>query len=176
MPHKHNPVDSVLVNAAVLRSPGLVGTLFATSVHEHQRAAGAWHAQWLPLLELLGLADGATARTARLVAQLQVHPERMRRNLDASGGLVMAESVATRLAAVIGRTAAHERVRDATLAAASAGGFARALADDDAVRGALGEAGIAEALDPLSWLGSSPDIIDSARARHRLLTQSRDVP
>ena len=59
MPHKRNPVGSVLVRSAAVRAPGLVATVLSAAVHEGQRATGAWHAEWSPLRELLHLAGGA---------------------------------------------------------------------------------------------------------------------
>ena len=72
MPHKQNPVGSVLVRAAALRSPGLVATVLSAAVHEGERATGAWHAEWSPLRELLHLAGGAAALTADVLDRLEV--------------------------------------------------------------------------------------------------------
>src|SRR5581483_6321206 len=46
MPHKHNPVGSVLSLAAVERVPGLVSSFLSNMVQEHERAAGGWQAEW----------------------------------------------------------------------------------------------------------------------------------
>ncbi|HEX6920691.1 MAG TPA: 3-carboxy-cis,cis-muconate cycloisomerase [Actinomycetes bacterium] len=164
MPHKRNPVDSVLVTALARRAPGLVGTLYATSVQEHERAAGGWHAEWEPLLELLRLAGAAAARTRKMLEGLQVHPDRMRANLDATGGLVMAESVAARLAPHLGRSEAHDVV---ARAAAEHQGFRDALLASPEVREHLGAEGLDEALDPGSWLGAAVDLVDRALQAHR---------
>jgi 3-carboxy-cis,cis-muconate cycloisomerase len=83
MPHKRNPSRSVLIMAAARRTPGLVGTILAAGVHEHERAVGSWHAEWRPLLELLRLAGGVAGRVADLLACLEVDVARMRTNLDA---------------------------------------------------------------------------------------------
>ncbi|SCF22228.1 3-carboxy-cis,cis-muconate cycloisomerase [Micromonospora chokoriensis] len=163
MPHKRNPVDSILVTAAARRGPGLVATVFAAAVQEHERAAGAWHAEWEPLLDLLHVAGGAAARCARMLVGLQVHPARMRENLDATGGLVLAEAVAARLAPVVGRGVAHDLV---TRAAAGAS-FRAALLADPAIRAHLSEAAIDEALDPYRWLGSAHRFVDTALATVR---------
>lgn len=53
MPHKQNPVAAVSAVACAMQAPGLVATLHAAMVQEHQRAAGAWHAEWKPLRDLL---------------------------------------------------------------------------------------------------------------------------
>ena len=85
MPHKRNPARSVLVTAAVHRTPGLVSTLLAAMPQEHQRAAGRWQAEPPVLTELLRLVGGAAGHTRRLVEELRVDADRMRANLDASG-------------------------------------------------------------------------------------------
>jgi 3-carboxy-cis,cis-muconate cycloisomerase len=61
MPHKRNPVAAVSVLAASAQAPGLAATLYAAMVHEHERAAGAWHAEWRPLRELLITTGSAAA-------------------------------------------------------------------------------------------------------------------
>ncbi|MBQ1023462.1 3-carboxy-cis,cis-muconate cycloisomerase [Micromonospora sp. C95] len=166
MPHKRNPVDSVLVTAAARRGPGLVGTLFAAAAQEHERATGGWHAEWEPLLDLVHLAGGATARTARMLAGLDVRPQRMRANLDASGGLLLAEAVAARLAPALGRAAAHDLVRRA----AARPDFRAGLLAEADLRAHLSEADVDAALDPAGWLGSAGQLIDRALDLHREAT------
>ncbi|AVT35602.1 3-carboxy-cis,cis-muconate cycloisomerase [Plantactinospora sp. BB1] len=163
MPHKRNPVDAVLLGAAARRGPHLVGTLFAAAVQEHERATGGWHAEWEPLLDLLRLAGGAAGRTARLLARLDVRPERMRHNLDALGGRVLAEAVAARLAPALGRADAH----DVLARAAAAPDFRAALLADPAVRARLGEPELDRALDPANWLGSAGTFVDRALREYR---------
>ncbi|WP_036391003.1 3-carboxy-cis,cis-muconate cycloisomerase [Micromonospora chokoriensis] len=158
MPHKRNPVDSILVTAAARRGPGLVATLFAAAVQEHERAAGAWHAEWEPLLDLLHVAGGAAARCARMLVGLQVSAQRMRANFDATGGLLLAEAVAARLAPAVGRGVAHDLVTRA----AAAPSFRAALLADPEIRAYLSEGEIAEALDPYRWLGSAGRFVDRA--------------
>lgn len=84
MPHKQNPVASVAVVACALRTPGLVATLLGAMPGEHERAAGAWHAEWETLGDLLRLTGSAAAWTRELLDGLEVDAARMRANLDAS--------------------------------------------------------------------------------------------
>ncbi|OWV11148.1 3-carboxy-cis,cis-muconate cycloisomerase [Micromonospora wenchangensis] len=163
MPHKRNPVDAILVGAAARRGPGLVATLFAAAVQEHERAAGGWHAEWEPLRDLLHLAGGASARCARLLAGLRVDPARMRANLDATGGRVLAEAVAARLAPAVGRDVAHDLVARAAAAPA----FRAALLADPEIRAHLSGTEVDEALDPDRWLGSAGRFVDAALAAAR---------
>ena len=167
LPHKQNPVGSVLITAIVRRMPGLVATLYAAGVHEHERATGAWHAEWEPLRELVRLAGAAGVRTGRLLSELQVHPEKMRANLDLTQGLVLSESVAARLAPVLGRAGAHQLVGQLGQVAVEKGTSLRdQLVADPAVRRVLSAEAIDEALDPANWLGSSGTLIDRALAAH----------
>jgi 3-carboxy-cis,cis-muconate cycloisomerase len=87
MPHKRNPVLSVLIGSAAAQVPALAQILQASLVSVHERATGAWHAEWLPLRECLRLTGGAAQTSAELCAGLEVRPERMRANLEITGAL-----------------------------------------------------------------------------------------
>ncbi len=168
MPHKRNPVGGVLVTAAAKRIPGLVATLFATMSQEHERAAGAWHAEWETLTELLRLTGGAAAHAREIVAGLSVDAARMQQNLGLTRGTIMSESVASRLAPVLGRTGAQEVAARASRRAAEQGTALRdALLAEPAVREHLGADALDAALDPAAYLGSAPEFIDRALAAHR---------
>jgi len=80
MAHKRNPVASVSVLACATRVPGLVATLLATMPQEHERAAGAWQAEWGTLSDLLTLVGSAASWGADLLGGLEVDVERMREN------------------------------------------------------------------------------------------------
>ena len=121
MPHKRNPVAAVAVLGCTRQVPGLLATLAAAAEQEHQRAAGAWHAEWEPLADLLRLTGSAASWAADLLAGLELDPARMRRNLDAARGFPMAEHVAALLAPALGRTAAHDLVAAASARAAAEG-------------------------------------------------------
>jgi 3-carboxy-cis,cis-muconate cycloisomerase len=173
MPHKRNPVAAIAILGCTRRAPGLLATLAACAEQEHQRAAGAWHAEWEPLADLLRLTGSAASWAAGLLAGLEVDADRMRANLDAAGGLPLAESVAAVLAPALGRLPAHDLVAEASAAAATAGGDLRGAlleAPDRAAR--LKDAGITAeqidaALDPAGYLGSAAAFTDAALAAHR---------
>jgi 3-carboxy-cis,cis-muconate cycloisomerase len=86
MPHKRNPVAAITARAAARRAPGLAAVLLAAADHEHQRAAGPWHAEWQTLSELLCTTGGAAARLRTSLEGLQVHPDRMAANLELTTG------------------------------------------------------------------------------------------
>jgi 3-carboxy-cis,cis-muconate cycloisomerase len=168
MPHKRNPVGGVLVTAAAKRVPGLVATLFAAMSQEHERAAGAWHAEWETLTELLRLTGGAAAHTREIVTGLSVDAGRMRENLALTHGTIMSESVASRLSPALGRTGAQELAARASRRAAEQGTTLReALLAEPAIREHLSGDALDAALDPAGYLGSAPEFIDRALAAHR---------
>lgn len=82
MAHKRNPVAAVSALACAKRVPGLVATALATMEQEHERAAGAWQAEWGVYTELLGLVGSATSWSLELLEHLQVDPGRMAENLE----------------------------------------------------------------------------------------------
>ncbi len=81
MPHKRNPVAAVSALGCARQAPGLVATLLAAMVGEHERAAGAWHSEWRPLTELLTLTGSAASWLRTCLEGLEVDPARMRANL-----------------------------------------------------------------------------------------------
>jgi 3-carboxy-cis,cis-muconate cycloisomerase len=168
LPQKRNPVRAVLVLAAAERAPGLVGTVFATMIQEHERAAGAWHAEWETVRELLRVAGAASHHAAALLQSLQVDPHRMAENLAADGGLVMAEHLALQLARHTGRAAARDVTRRCIEESKSSNvAFADVVRGDPEVRSHLSESQITAALDPAGYLGSVDELIERAQDAHR---------
>ena len=85
MPHKRNPIGSVLAVACARQAQAQAGVLLGSLAQEHERAFGAWHAEWLGLTGALCYSGGAVDAAGRAVAGLDVHEDRMRANLEASG-------------------------------------------------------------------------------------------
>ena len=168
LPHKRNAIGSVLAIACARRVRGAAGVLLAAMPQELERAAGAWQSEWEPLRESLALTGGAAAAVREALEGLEVRPERMRENLDATGGLLMAESVVAALGQRVGRRRARELV-DAACGRALDGGTSlrEQLIGDGAVSDELSEEEIDRALDPGGYLGSAEAFIDRALSRYR---------
>ena len=96
MPQKRNPVRARLRASARLAAAH-ASVLTDALDQEHERAAGAWHAEWDALSGALAHTGGALAAIAETLEALEVHPERMRTNLDLLDGLVHSEQVVFRL-------------------------------------------------------------------------------
>jgi 3-carboxy-cis,cis-muconate cycloisomerase len=92
MAHKRNPVAAVSVLACVRRVPGLVATILASMEQEHERAAGAWQAEWGTLSDLLALTGSAAAWGRDLLEGLEVDAVRMRENLARLASVGVAEA------------------------------------------------------------------------------------
>jgi 3-carboxy-cis,cis-muconate cycloisomerase len=173
MPHKRNPVAAVVILGCTRRAPGLLAGLAAAGEQEHQRAAGAWHAEWEPLADLLRLTASAAAWSAELLTGLRVDAERMRANLDAARGLPLAEHVTAVLAPALGALAAHDLVAGASRRAALDGrALGDVLAQTPEYAGPIAAAGVtadqvAAALDPATYLGATDELIAAALGRHR---------
>src|SRR5579871_2440903 len=168
MPHKRNPVAAAAVLAAATRAPGLVATLMSAQVQEHERGLGGWHAEWVALPELVVLAAGALSQTVETIAGLEVDAARMRANLDATHGLIMAEAVMMALGGALGRLEAHHLVEAACRRAVAEGRHLRdVLAQDGTVAAHLDAAALDRLFDPLNYLGATEALIDRVLAARR---------
>jgi 3-carboxy-cis,cis-muconate cycloisomerase len=167
LPHKRNPAGAVRAGAAARRVPALAATLLAAMAQEHERAAGAWQAEAETLGEALALTGGAAATMRGVLEQLEVHPGRMRENLDATGGLLLAERVTMAVAERVGRLEAHGAVEAACERVAAGGGSLRdELLAEDAVAAHLSPAALDELLDPSGYLGSAGAFVERALAAY----------
>jgi 3-carboxy-cis,cis-muconate cycloisomerase len=179
MPHKQNPVAAIAILGCAKRVPGLLATMAAAAEQEHQRAAGAWHAEWEPLADLLRLTGSAASWAAEMLGGLTVDAARMSANIEAAKGLPLAEHVTALLADTLGRSAAHDLVAEAGSRAVTAGLPLRDVLlglPESAQR--LEEAGISAeqveaALDPAGYLGAAGEFVDAALAAHRTNREGR---
>jgi 3-carboxy-cis,cis-muconate cycloisomerase len=156
MPQKRNPVRSTLAVACARLAHAHAGVLMGELAHEHERAVGGWHAEWEALSGVLAFAGGSAAAAADAVADLEVDTERMRANLEAGGGVVVAERISFALTARLGRSRAHEAVA----AAARAPSFREALLADE--RTGLSPEELDALLDPAGYLGAAEALVDRA--------------
>ena len=156
MPQKRNPVGSTLAVACARLAYAHAGVLLGGLAHEHERGVGGWHAEWEALSGALAYAGGAAAAAAEAVAGLEVDAGRMRTNLEASGGLIVAERVAFALAPRLGRSRAHDLVAEA----ARARSFREALLADE--RTGLSTDELDALLDPTGYLGSAEALVARA--------------
>jgi 3-carboxy-cis,cis-muconate cycloisomerase len=175
MPNKHNPVASIAILGCTKQVPGLLATLVAAAEQEHQRAAGAWHAEWEPLTALLRLTGSASSWAAELLSGLTADTSRMAANLAATKGLPLAEHVTSLLTGVLGGAQAHDLVAEAGERAVSAGlPLSDVLLSVPKLEERLASAGITaeqidSALEPAGYLGVTDAWITAALEAHETL-------
>jgi 3-carboxy-cis,cis-muconate cycloisomerase len=161
MPQKRNPIASEYVLAATRGVHALVPLMLGAMVQDHERATGPWQSEMLALPQIFVLTAGAVAHARAIAEGMTVDVKRMRRNLDATGGLVLAEAVMMALAERIGRNAAHDLVHHASDAAlAGPRPLADVLAEDPAVARHLDEAELRRLLDPALYVGEAMAVVD----------------
>jgi adenylosuccinate lyase len=161
MPQKHNPElsEHLVTLARVVRAavaPALEGL-----VGEHERDGAAWKAEWAFVPSACVAAGAALAAGARLLDGLRVNTQRMRENVEAQRGYVLAEPVMVGLAARVGKPRAHELVHGAALRGSREGLTLReALLADAEVTAHVGAAEIDALLRPEQALGAIDALID----------------
>ena len=161
MPHKRNPVSAAVVLSAATRVPGLVGTMLSAMVQEDERRLGNWHAEWETLPEIFRLTAGALHQMAVIVPHLEIDAARMRRNLDATQGLIFAEAVTMAMGKHIGKSAAHTLLEAASRQARESGKHLReVLAQNRAVTGHLTSAELDRLFAPENYLGVAEELVD----------------
>jgi 3-carboxy-cis,cis-muconate cycloisomerase len=188
LPHKRNPSMAAEIVADGRRAAALAGVVVAGMAQEHERAVGAWQAEWQTVSELARAAGGAVSFGADLLAGLEVDSTRMQSNLALTRGLVVAERVTLELATRIGYDEAHRVVEEASKRAAESsisleqalamvGGEIRKVtgaAETDQTAETAGPvladilAGLpSDVFDPAAWLGSSELYVDRALDLYR---------
>ncbi|OWA11563.1 3-carboxy-cis,cis-muconate cycloisomerase [Streptomyces sp. CS113] len=162
MPHKANPVRSTLIAAAARRAPQLAATLYGSLAAEDERPAGAWHAEWEPLRDLLRLTGGAARDAAELAEGLRVRPDVMRAHLGLTHGLIVSERLSAELAPVLGRARAKELLTEL-----AARGYAEDRSLGELLAGVpeLRDLDLAGLTDPARYTGAAAALTDRALER-----------
>ncbi|MGW5091321.1 3-carboxy-cis,cis-muconate cycloisomerase [Streptomyces coelicoflavus] len=162
MPHKANPVRSTLIAAAARRAPQLAATLYGSLVAEDERPAGAWHAEWEPLRDLLRLTGGAARDAAELTEGLRVRPDVMRAHLGLTHGLIVSERLSAELAPVLGRARAKELLTELAARTYAEG---RSLGELLAEVPELRDVDLVPLTDPARYTGAAAALTDRALER-----------
>jgi 3-carboxy-cis,cis-muconate cycloisomerase len=163
MPHKRNPVTAAVVLSAAARIPGLVSTMLSAMVQEDERGLGTGQAEWETLPEIFRLAAGALDQMAAMIPHLEVDAARMRRNLDATQGLIFAEAITMALAAHIGKSSARALLDLASREARESGKhLSEVLTRDARVSEHLSAGELDRLFTPENYLGVAEELVDRA--------------
>ena len=154
MPQKRNPKLAQDVVAAAAQVRALVPLALEAMQTEHEADRTTSVMMQRAISEACGLTGDILQRLIALFSGLQVFPERMRRNLDLSGGLIMAEALMLEIGQRMGRQRAHDVIYDLAQAAVTEEkSFQELLAADPAVRRHLSGEQVAALLDPGRYTG-----------------------
>jgi 3-carboxy-cis,cis-muconate cycloisomerase len=168
MPQKRNPIASEFVIAAAKNVRQQVPVMLDAMLQDHERATGPWHAEWIALPQAFALSAGALHHTRALLEGLTVDPGRMRRNLDATQGMISAEAVMMALAPALGREQAHHVVTAACNKALETGShLLDALSAEPRVTAHLSRAQLERLLDPENYTGLAGAFVDRVVAESR---------
>jgi len=168
MPQKRNPISSELIFAAAKMLRERAALMLDAMLTDFERATGPWHLEWSALPEAFLLASSALHQSAFLLEGLEVDEGRMKRNLDLTGGLIVAEAVMMGLAPEIGRQEAHDVVYDACREALDQRiSLFDALMKHQAIVERLGEARLRALTDPANYLGGAAVMAREVAARAR---------
>lgn len=168
MPQKRNPVAGPHILALARRLRDLPGGQIDAMIQEHERGIGAMPIEWAVVPEGLLLLAGTLAMARPLLEGLEVDAAQMRANLDAGGGLIMAEAVMMGLAPLLGRAQAQALVTTAARRAANERASLRdCLLAEPQIAAVIEPAALDRLLEPANYTGSAGAMVDAVVARAR---------
>jgi adenylosuccinate lyase len=169
MAHKRNPIMSEKICGLARVARGFVTPMFESAVLWHERDLTNSSAERFILPHVFLLVDEIVDDGMDVFAALQVYPEAMRRNLDATKGLIMAEPAMLALVERgMGRQEAHEVMRRCSMVAEEKGTTMRdALLKDREASKLLKAKDLDTILDPSRYIGSSEQIVKNVLAEVR---------
>lgn len=165
MPHKRNPMVAEAIRTVGVALRYSVSLMQEAMVQQHERDSAVWKSEWKALPECCLMLGFLLDRGKYVLENLVVNRDRMRRNLDVLGGFLLSERVMFFLAGKLGKQTAHEVVYEAAMAGQEGGTtFEAALTADPRVREAVEPGELAAILDPTTYVGLAPQLVDRALA------------
>jgi len=168
MPHKRNPSSCEAVVGASRAVRYNVAYMLESMLIEHERDGSAWRGEWKALPESCLIVGGMLSIMKYVISGLHVDAARMRKNLDALGGFLLSERVMFELSEKVGKQTAHELVYEASMHGIEKSmSFEDALMQNARVKQAMTVAEIKAVLDPTTYVGRAPEIVDEVLAQER---------
>jgi len=163
MPQKANPVGCEVMVTAARFNAALVSAMHQALIQEHERGGPGWQLEWATLPQMVTSAGGALKHALAVTGNLKVDAARMRANLDASNGLILAEAAGFALARHMTRKDAQALVKEACRKVAETGQplmeILPGMTDAPVDWSALAE--------PANYLGVADELIDRILAATR---------
>ena len=162
MAQKKNPITSENVCGLARIARGFVYPALENMILWHERDLTNSSAERFIIPHAFVLTDDILIKTDEVFSHLAVRPANMRRNIESSNGLIMAEAVMIALVDKgIGRQDAHAIVRKASLDAEKNGvNLMDTLLAAKAIKGVLNEKELTKVMDQRNYVGMAPIIVD----------------
>lgn len=160
MPQKVNPIscELILASSKILRQHAGLG--LDAMIHDFERATGPWHLEWIAIPEAFAHCSAALGHATFMLSDLQVFPKNMKRNLDSTRGLIVAEAVMMALAPYIGRVSAHDLVYAGCRKANDTNtSLFDALIENSDIKQHLGDDKLRDLTTPENYLGSAQEMV-----------------
>lgn len=176
MPQKRNPklAQDIVAGAAQLRALVPLALEAVQAEHEADRTNSLMMSK--AVSESCELMGDTLARLDVMLSGLRIFPERMRANLDLSGGLIMAEALMLELGKHLGRQHAHDVIYDAAQAAVTQHrSFEELLRADARIGERMREDELRALLDPAHYTGLSSYFAEQGAERAREIANALDA-
>lgn len=156
MPHKRNPtIPEALHNLGRLVKASMEAT-YESMFSEHERDGALWKVEWKTANEVVIMTGAAVAKAKKLLSNLTVNEERMRKNLDVLKGLMMSEPLMLLLGGKVGKQTAHEIIYEISMEAfEQEASFLEKLLENKIVRDNVSREELEKVLDPAGYTGQS---------------------
>jgi adenylosuccinate lyase len=162
MPHKRNPITSEQICGLARLVRGFLTPAYENAIQWHERDLCNSSNERFIIPHSIILTDWIIYKTNDVFKNIKVFPERMKKNLEISKGLPMAESLMTTLIGKgLGRGEAHELMRKTALKASKEEKTLKEVfLQENKKLKLLSEKEIENALSPENYLGVTGEIVD----------------
>jgi adenylosuccinate lyase len=156
MPHKRNPTAPETIHMLGHLIRAAAAATFESMFSTFERDGALWKIEWKTVNETVIMAGAIAAKSKKLLSNLTVNPERMKKNLDLLKGLMLSEPVMLVLGEKIGKQTAHELVYQISMKAFETNAdFCELLLQNREVSGNLSRTELEKILDPEGYTGQS---------------------
>jgi len=168
MPHKRNPSSCEAVVGVSRAIRYNVALMLDCMIIEHERDGSSWRGDWKAIPESCLMIGAMLASMKYVLEGLHIDVKRMRTNLDMLGGFLLSERVMFELSDKVGKQPAHDLVYEASMHGIENGiSFEKALMENAQVRAALSVDALRKVLDPTTYIGRAPEIVDEVVVAQR---------
>ncbi|WP_281774554.1 adenylosuccinate lyase [Methanobacterium formicicum] len=163
MPHKMNPITAERICGVSRIIKAYPSPALQNNALWHERDLTNSSSERIMLPEASILTDYILNLTIRLMEKLVFYPENIERNLNFTGGLIMAERFMSELTMKgMGRQSAYALVRKCALEANQKNiNLKDVVLQQEGINDYLSPAEVEEIMDPHTYLGSSVQIVDN---------------